>query len=57
MGNDPHTSVTASFGRVHAHDNLYVVDGSLNVTNGGFNPFLTIMALAFRSADYLAKAY
>jgi choline dehydrogenase-like flavoprotein len=57
MGNDPKTSVTDSFGRVHAHDNLYVVDGSLNVTNGGFNPFLTIMALAFRSAEHLAKAH
>jgi hypothetical protein len=27
MGNDPKTSVTDSWGRVHAHDNLYVIDG------------------------------
>jgi choline dehydrogenase-like flavoprotein len=48
MGNDPKTSVTDSFGRVHGHENLFVADASLHVTNGGFNPVLTIMALAFR---------
>jgi choline dehydrogenase-like flavoprotein len=56
MGWDPRTSVTDRWGRVHAHDNLFVVDGSLHVTNGGFNPVLTIMALAYRSAEYIAKA-
>jgi choline dehydrogenase-like flavoprotein len=34
---------------------LFVVDGSLHVTNGGFNPVLTIMALAFRSGEYIAR--
>lgn len=56
MGNDPKHSVTDEWGRVHNHDNLFVVDGSLHVTNGGFNPVLTIMALAFRSAEYIARA-
>lgn len=51
MGNDPKLSVTDSFGRVHAHDNLYVIDGSIHVTNGGFNPVLTILALAYRCAQ------
>jgi choline dehydrogenase-like flavoprotein len=55
MGDDPSTSVTDPWGRVHAHDNLYVVDASLHVTNGGFNPVLTVMALAFRTAEFLAK--
>ncbi len=55
MGDDPKTSVTDSWGRVHNHDNLFVIDGSLHVTNGGFNPVLTIMALAFRSAEYIAS--
>ena len=55
MGTDPATSVTDSFGRVHGHDNLFVVDGSLHVTMGGFNPVLTIMALAFRSAEHIAQ--
>ncbi|HVU23150.1 MAG TPA: GMC family oxidoreductase [Opitutus sp.] len=47
MGNDPATSVTDRTGRVHDIDNLYVADGGLHVTNGGFNPALTIMALGF----------
>ena len=55
MGKDPQSSVTDEWGRIHSHDNLFVVDGSLHVTNGGFNPVLTIMALAFRSAEYIAQ--
>jgi choline dehydrogenase-like flavoprotein len=54
MGEDPRTSVTDKWGRVHGHANLLVMDGSLHVTNGGFNPVLTIMALAFRCASELA---
>jgi len=57
MGHDPKTSVTDKWGRVHNHDNFFVVDGSLHVTNGGFNPVLTIMALAFRSAAHIVRAY
>ena len=56
MGRDPKSSVTDEWGRLHNHDNLFVVDGSLHVTNGGFNPVLTIMALAFRSAEFIARA-
>lgn len=55
MGNDPATSVTDKWGRVHHHDNLYVMDASLHVTNGGFNPVLTVMALAIRNAERLAQ--
>ena len=55
MGDDPATSVTDPFGRVHGHDNLWVMDGSVHVTNGGFNPVLTILALAYRSAEHLAS--
>lgn len=47
MGDDPTTSVTDRTGRIHGMPNLFVADGSLNVTNGGFNPVLTIMALAY----------
>jgi choline dehydrogenase-like flavoprotein len=56
MGSDPRTSVTDSWGRVHGHTNLFVMDGSIHVTNGGFNPVLTIMALAFRNAAHLAES-
>jgi choline dehydrogenase-like flavoprotein len=55
MGDDPRTSVTDKWGRVHGHDNLYAMDTSLHVTNGGFNPVLTIMALAFRCSEHLAQ--
>jgi choline dehydrogenase-like flavoprotein len=55
MGDDPRSSVTDKWGRVHGHDNLYVMDASLHVTNGGFNPVLTVMALAFRCSERLAS--
>lgn len=51
MGTDPARSVTDPYGRVWGHDNLRVVDGSLNVTNGGVNPVLTIFANAYRVMD------
>ena len=56
MGNDPTTSVTDQWGRVHDQENLYIIDGSLHVTNGGFNPVLTIMALAFRCTEHLLES-
>lgn len=55
MSDDPRGGVTDRWGRVHGHDNLFVCDGSLHVTNGGFNPALTIMALAFRTAEHVAR--
>jgi len=45
MGNDPQTSVTDKYGRVHDTSNVFVADASLHVNNGGFNPALTILAL------------
>ena len=56
MGTDPTNSVTDSFGRVWGHDNLFVSDSSLHPTNGGFNPVLTIMAMAFRNAKHIAAS-
>jgi choline dehydrogenase-like flavoprotein len=56
MGTDPSNSVTDAYGRVWGYDNLFVSDGGLHPTNGGFNPVLTIMALAFRNADHLARS-
>jgi choline dehydrogenase-like flavoprotein len=57
MGDDPRISVTDAWGRIHGHDNLFVADGSLHVTNGGFNPVLTVMALAFRVAGHLIQSW
>ncbi len=53
MGTDPAHSVTDPYGLVWGHDNLHVVDGSLQVTNGGVNPVLTIFANAMRVMDHL----
>ena len=47
MGNDPASSVTDRFGRIHGVSNLYIADGSLLVNPGGVNPSLTIQALAY----------
>ena len=57
MGTDPKTSVTTPYGKLHSVDNVFVVDGSLHVTNGGFNPSLTILALAFRCSEYIAREW
>jgi choline dehydrogenase-like flavoprotein len=57
MGDDPQTSVIDKYCRVHDMDNLYVVDGSVHVTNGGFNPVLTIMAIAYYASDNLLKSW
>ncbi|HVN79367.1 MAG TPA: GMC family oxidoreductase [Terriglobia bacterium] len=53
MGNDPKTSVTNRYGQVHDIDNVFIADGSLHVTNGGFNPVLTIMALGYWVSNYI----
>ncbi len=57
MGRDPKTSVVDKTCRVHGHDNLYVIDGSVHVTNGGFNPVLTIMAVAYYASDNLKRTW
>jgi choline dehydrogenase-like flavoprotein len=57
MGDDPASSVVDPWGRVHGHENLYVADSSVHVTNGGFNPVLTIMALAWRTAEHIAQVW
>ena len=57
MGNDPKTSVVDKFCRVHDIENLYVVDGSVHPNNGGFNPVLTIMAIAYYASANLVKTW
>ena len=57
MGIDPKTSVTDPWGRVHDTENLFVTDASLFVTNGGFNPVLTIMAVAYRIGGYIVSNF
>jgi choline dehydrogenase-like flavoprotein len=57
MGNDPKTSVVNRNCQVHDVPNLFVIDASVHVTNGGFNPALTIMAVAYRASEQLVKTW
>ncbi len=52
MGDDPGHSVVNRWCRSHDVKNLWMVDGSCFPTSGGYNPTLTILANAFRVADY-----
>jgi choline dehydrogenase-like flavoprotein len=52
MGDDPKRSVVDRWCRSHEVRNLWVVDGSVMPTNGGYNPTLTILANAYRVADH-----
>jgi len=54
MGGDPKTSVLNAFQQSHDVKNLFVVDGSSHVSASCQNPTWTIMALAWRSSEYLA---
>jgi choline dehydrogenase-like flavoprotein len=57
MGTDPKTSVLNQFQQSHDVKNLFVVDGSSHVSASCQNPTWTIMALAWRSCDYLATEF
>ncbi|MBL8232929.1 MAG: GMC family oxidoreductase [Bryobacterales bacterium] len=57
MGNDPKTSVVNRACQVHEIDNLFVADGSVHVTNGAFNPALTILANAYRVGEGIARLW
>jgi gluconate 2-dehydrogenase alpha chain len=49
-GTNPATSVCRPDGRLHDVGNLYAADGSIMNTGSGFNPTLTLVALATRVA-------
>jgi len=55
MGDDPHGSVVNKHCQIHDVDNVFVIDGSVHVTNGGFNPVLTIMAVAYYASNALVS--
>ena len=56
MSDAPERGATDTNGRVWGTDRIDVVDGSVHLTNGGANPVLTIMALAWRTAERLTTA-
>jgi choline dehydrogenase-like flavoprotein len=55
MGNDPQGSVVNRNCQLHDVDNVFVIDSSVHVTNGGFNPALTIMAIAYFASEALVR--
>jgi choline dehydrogenase-like flavoprotein len=57
MGNDPKTSVVNRYGQIHDVPNVFIADGSVHVTNGGYNPALTIMAVAYWESAYIIKTW
>jgi gluconate 2-dehydrogenase alpha chain len=57
MGSDPKTSVVNRYGQSWDIPNLFVLGSSTHPTMSGFNPTLTIQALAFMSADAIVNRY
>ncbi len=55
MGADPKKSVTNQWCQTWDVKNLFVTDGGAFCSNADKNPTLTIMALAWRSTDYMLE--
>jgi choline dehydrogenase-like flavoprotein len=55
MGDDRKRSALNGFCQSHEVNNLFVVDGAAFTTASEKNPTLTILALAWRSTDFLAQ--
>jgi choline dehydrogenase-like flavoprotein len=53
MGNNPNTSALNKFCQAHDVNNLFVADAAPFVSNPDKNPTLTIMALSWRTSEYL----
>ena len=53
MGTDPRTSVTNEFGQLHDVKNVFVADAGTFVSQADKNPTWTILALAWRTSDYI----
>ncbi|MDH5758481.1 MAG: GMC family oxidoreductase [Gemmatimonadota bacterium] len=55
MGDSPRDSVLNQFCQSWEVDNLFVTDGGAFISNADKNPTLSIMAIAWRSSDYLGE--
>jgi choline dehydrogenase-like flavoprotein len=55
MGKDPRTSALNGYSQAHEVKNLFVADAAPFVSNPDKNPTLTIVALAWRTSEYLAE--
>jgi len=56
MGADPSTSVVSANCQAHDCANLFVADGGPFVSQADKNPTWTILALAWRTSDYIAAS-
>ncbi|MEM9829843.1 MAG: GMC family oxidoreductase [Bacteroidota bacterium] len=57
MGNDPKTSVTNKNHQLHEVDNVFVVDGGPFVSQADKNPTWTILALSWKTSDYIIDQF
>jgi choline dehydrogenase-like flavoprotein len=57
MGDRPSTSVVDRNCKVHDAKNLFVTDGSVFVTQGCYEPTLTIMAISARAGEHIAETF
>jgi choline dehydrogenase-like flavoprotein len=55
MSENPRDGVVNKWGQTHDIKNLFISDGSQFTTGGAENPTLTIVALATRQAEHIAK--
>ena len=55
MGNDPASSVTNKFQQLHDAENVFIVDGGPFVSQADKNPTWTILALSWRTCDYIIE--
>lgn len=57
MGNDPKKSVVDRFEKLHDLDNVFVVDAGPFVSQADKNPTWTILALSWRTSDYIVNQF
>jgi len=55
MGSDPKNSVVNEFERLHDVDNVFVVDAGPFVSQADKNPTWTILALSWRTSEYIIE--
>ena len=55
MGNDKRTSVVNSHQQLHDVDNVFIVDAGPFVSQADKNPTWTILALSWRTSDYIVE--
>jgi choline dehydrogenase-like flavoprotein len=55
MGDDPEKSVVNKYEQLHDANNVFIVDGGPFVSQADKNPTWTIMALSWRTSEYIVQ--